>query len=201
MSQHATGAHDGQDGPASARFVLDIDAIRKRARAHIDRGTTGESYRADRATVISLLDEALATEIVCVLRYKRHAISAPRVAGIAGQAIANELGKYAAEEQIHADRIAARIAQLGEEPDYDPSTLTTRAHSQYVAGGSLHEMLREDLVAERIAIEAYREIIRYLGDRDPTSRRMMEDILAEEEGHAEELSDWIERLTTPGRAG
>jgi bacterioferritin len=179
----------------SSAFVLDVEAIRKRARAHIEKGAVTDSYRADRSTVLRVLNEALATEIVCVLRYKRHALTAPRVGGIAGEAIAGELSTHAAEEQEHADRIAQRIVQLGGEPDFDPKNLTTRAHSEYVSGTSLEEMFLEDLVAERIAIETYGEIIRYLGDTDPTSRRMMEDILAKEEEHADEVSDWLERLS------
>ena len=182
--------------PMTSPFVLDVEAIRGRALSHIERGAVTESYRADRPTVLRILNEALATEIVCVLRYKRHAITAPRLGGIAGEAIATELGIHAAEEQEHADRIAARIGQLGGDPDYDPKNLASRAHSEYAAGTSLKEMLQEDLVAERIAIETYGEIVRYLGDRDPTSRRMIEDILAKEEEHADELSDWLERLTT-----
>ncbi len=180
----------------TSSFVLDVDAIRARARAHIESGAVTDGYHADRRTVIRVLNEALATEIVCVLRYKRHALTAPRLGGIAGEAIAAELATHAGEEQEHADRIAERIVQLGGEPDYDPKSLASRAHSEYVSGTSLKEMLVEDLVAERIAIETYGEIIRYLGDGDPTSRRMMEDILAKEEEHADELSDWLERLST-----
>jgi bacterioferritin len=133
---------------------------------------------------------------VCVLRYKRHAISAPKLGGIAGEAVAAELEMHATEEQGHADRIAARIVELGGAPDYDPKNLASRSHSEYVAGSSLKQMLHEDLVAERSAIETYGEIIRYLGADDSTTRRMMEDILAKEEEHADELSDWLERLST-----
>ena len=188
-------AESGRPAPTST-FVLDMSAIRARARSHIENGAVTTSYRADRVTVIRILNEALATEIVCTLRYKRHAITAPKLAGIAGEAIARELGVHALEEQEHADRIAARIVELGGEPDYDPRNLLSRAHSEYVAGHSLTQMLQEDLVAERIAIEIYGEIVRYLGSDDPTTRRLMEDILAKEEEHAEELSDWLERLTT-----
>jgi bacterioferritin len=189
--------HTNEPGAKPSTLVLDLEAIRKRARTHIERGAVTGAYRADRESVIRILDEALATEIVCVLRYKRHAVTAPALGGIAGEAIAAELETHAAEEQAHADRIAARIVALGGSPSFDPATLTSRSHSDYVAGGSLKEMLLEDLVAERIAIETYGEIVRYLGDRDPTSRRMMEDILAQEEEHADELSDWLERLTPP----
>jgi bacterioferritin len=183
-------------GTASpSAFVLDVEAIRKRARLHIENGAVTDSYRADRATVVRILNEALATEIVCMLRYKRHAITAPRLGGIAGESVARELAVHATEEQAHADRIAARIVELGGEPDYDPKNLASRSHSEYVAGETLKQMLHEDLVAERIAIETYGEIVRYLGDSDPTSRRLMEDILAKEEEHADELSDWLQRLT------
>ncbi len=180
----------------TSAFVIDLAAIRERARTHIERGAVTEAYRADRATVVRILNEALATEIVCMLRYKRHALTAPKLGGIAGEAIASELRTHATEEEEHADRIAARIVELGGEPDFDPKNLASRSHSEYVAGTSLKQMLQEDLVAERIAIETYGEIVRYLGDRDSTSRRLMEDILAKEEEHADELSDWLERLTT-----
>ena len=194
MNKHVN--RTGEVAAGTSAFVLDLDAIRTRARSHIERGAVTESYRADRTTVLRILNEALATEIVCVLRYKRHAITAPKIGGIAGEAVAAELGTHATEEQEHADRIAARIAELGGEPDYDPKNLASRSHSEYVAGTSLKQMLQEDLVAERIAIETYGEIVRYLGDRDSTTRRMMEDILAKEEEHADDLSDWLERLTT-----
>jgi bacterioferritin len=175
-------------------FSVDVDAIRKRARSHIEKGAVTEAYGADVETVLNLLNDALATEIVCWLRYKRHAALAPRMGGIAGEAIVKELVIHASEELDHADRIATRIVQLGGKPNYDPEGLNKRAHAQYVAGDTLPQMLMEDLVAERIAIDTYGEIIRYLGDHDPTSRRIMEDILAQEEEHADELSDWLERL-------
>lgn len=177
-------------------FAMDIDAIRKRARQHIENGAVTENYGADVKTVCKILNEALATEIVCWLRYKRHAIMAPREGGIAGEAIAKELATHADEELGHADMIATRITQLGGEPNYDPQGLPSRAHAQYVEGATLKDMLTEDLVAERIAIETYGEIIRFLGQGDPTSRRMMEEILAKEEEHADELADWLTRLNT-----
>ena len=175
-------------------FSVDVDTIRRRARDHIEQGAVTAAYGADLDTVINVLNDVLATEIVCWLRYKRHALMAPRVGGIAGEAIVAELVKHASEELGHADRVATRIEQLGGSPNYDPDGITTRAHAQYVAGSTLPEMLTEDLVAERIAIDTYGEIIRYLGDGDPTSRRMMEDILAVEEEHADELADWLERI-------
>ena len=172
-------------------FVSDIEEIRRRARQHIENGAVTEYYRGDRETVIRLLNEALATEIVCVLRYKRHFYMA---SGIHSQAVAAEFQEHAEEEQEHADLIAERITQLDGEPNFNPEGLTTRSHSEYVPGTSLLDMIREDLVAERIAVESYSEIIRYLGDNDPTSRRVMEKILAKEEEHAEDLKTLMENI-------
>ena len=155
-------------------------------------------YEADREKVIAILNEALATEIVCVLRYKRHYFMAT---GIHANAVAQEFQEHAAEEQGHADRIAERITQLGGEPNFNPEGLATRSHSQYVEGNSLVDMIREDLVAERIAIESYGEIIRFLGDRDITSRRLMEEILANEEEHADDLRDLLATLDPTRKAG
>ena len=163
-----------------------------RARKHIENGAVTEAYRGDRDTVIKVLNEALATELVCVLRYKRHHYAA---SGIHAQAVAEEFLEHASEEQEHADMLAERITQLGGDPDFNPETLAKRSHSQYVEGKNLSEMIREDLVAERIAIESYSEIIRYLADNDPTSRRVMEEILAKEEEHAEDLKTLIQTLT------
>ncbi|MBV9180929.1 MAG: bacterioferritin [Acidobacteria bacterium] len=175
----------------SGSFVHDIEQIRRRARQHIENGAVTDAYRGDRDTVIRVLNEALATELVCVLRYKRHYYMA---SGIHAQAVAEEFLEHADEEQKHADKIAERITQLDGEPDFNPDTLTRRSHSEYVPGDSLVDMIREDLVAERIAIDSYKEIIRYLGDNDPTSRRVMEEILANEEEHAEDLKTLIESL-------
>ena len=172
-------------------FAADIAEIRRRARQHIECGAVTDAYRGDRETVVRVLNEALATELVCVLRYKRHYFTAH---GIHAQAVAEEFQEHAREEQEHADKIAERITQLDGDPDLNPDTLTRRSHSEYVEGTSLVDMIREDLVAERIAIDSYSEIIRYLGDKDPTSRRMMEEILANEEEHAEELKSLIETL-------
>jgi len=165
-------------------FVSDIQALRDRARQHIENGAVTETYAADLETVVRLLNEALATEIVCVLRYKRHYYMA---SGIHAQAVADEFLEHAGEEQEHADMIAQRITQLGGEPNFDPQGLRMRSHSEYVEGTTLLDMIREDLVAERIAIESYGEIVRYLGTKDPTTRRLMEQILAKEEEHAEDL--------------
>ena len=173
-------------------FLSDIQALRDRARKHIENGAVTENYAADLETVVRLLNEALATEIVCVLRYKRHYYMA---SGIHAQAVADEFLEHAGEEQEHADMIAQRITQLGGEPNFDPQGLRTRSHSEYVEGTTLLEMIREDLVAERIAIESYGEIVRYLGTKDPTTRRLMEQILAKEEEHAEDLRTLSETLS------
>ena len=143
-----------------------------------------------------MLNEALATEIVCVLRYKRHHYMAK---GIHSQAVAEEFLEHAAEEQEHADQIAERITQLDGEPNFNPEGLLTRSHSEYIEGESLVDMIKEDLVAERIAIESYSEIIRYLADNDPTSRRMMESILAKEEEHAEDMKTLLETIAREER--
>ncbi len=169
-------------------FLSDIQTIRDRARRHIEEGAVTEGYAADRDTVLKLLNEALATEIVCVLRYRRHHFMAK---GIHSQGVAAEFMEHSHEEQEHADRIAERIVQLGGEPNFSPEGLTSRSHAEYVEGDSLTSMIKENLVAERIAIESYSEIIRYLGDKDPTSRRLMEEILAVEEEHADDMADLL----------
>lgn len=169
-------------------FIENVGAIRKRARQHIEDGAVTNGYKADRNAIISLLNDALATELICVLRYRRHHFMAK---GIDAQLIADEFLEHANEEQAHADALAARIVQLGGHPDFSPKHLASRSHSEYVAGESLHEMMREDLIAERIAIDTYGQIIRYVGDEDPTTRRMLEDILANEEEHADELAGML----------
>lgn len=172
-------------------FLTDIKTLRERARAHMERGAVTEGYGADRETVVKLLNEALATEIVCNLRYRRHYFMA---SGINAQAAADEFLQHANEEQGHADEIAQRIVQLGGAPNFSPDGLLTRSHAEYAEGGSLTEMIKEDLVAERIAIDSYREMVRYLGNDDPTTRRMMEGILAVEEEHAEDLVSLLEKI-------
>src|SRR6266478_1935638 len=164
-------------------FLTDIKTLRERARKHIEQGAVTEGYSADRDTVVKILNEALATEIVCVLRYKRHYFMA---SGINAESVAAEFLQHANEEQGHADQIADRITQLGGEPNFSPDGLTTRSHSEYVAGESLVDMIKEDLVAERIAIDSYRDMINYFGNDDPTTRRLMESILAVEEEHADD---------------
>src|SRR5688572_24678478 len=171
-------------------FLSDIKTLRARARKHIERGAVTASNHADLDTVIRILNEALATEIVCVLRYRRHYFMA---SGIHFQSVADEFLAHSNEEQAHADLIAARITQLGGEPNFAPEGLATRSHSEYVAGDSLVDMIREDLVAERVAIDSYSEMIRYVGDGDPTTRRMLEGILAVEEEHADDLSTLLQK--------
>jgi bacterioferritin len=184
-------------------FLTDIKELRNRARKHIEEGAVTEGYRADREKVIQLLNEALATEIVCVLRYKRHYFMAQ---GIHADPIASEFLQHANEEQGHADQIAGRITQLGGAPNFSPDGLLMRSHSEYVEGTTLVEMIKEDLIAERVAIDSYTEMIHFIGDDDITTRRMLEGILAVEEEHADDLSsflkdidkDWKNRDRTAG---
>jgi bacterioferritin len=176
---------------ADKPFLTDIKTLRERARQHIENGAITEGYSADRETVVKLLNEALATEIVCVLRYKRHYFMA---SGIHAEGVAAEFLEHANDEQGHADSIAQRIVQLKGEPNFNPEGLLTRSHAEYVEGTTLTEMIKEDLVAERIAIDSYREIITYLGADDPTSRRLMEQILAVEEEHADDLVSLLEQM-------
>jgi bacterioferritin len=176
---------------ADKPFLTDIKTLRDRARKHIENGAVTEGYSADRETVVKLLNEALATEIVCVLRYKRHYFMAT---GINAESVAAEFLQHANEEQGHADEIAQRIVQLKGEPNFNPEGLLTRSHAEYVEGTTLIDMIKEDLVAERIAIDSYREMITYLGNDDPTSRRMMEGILAVEEEHADDLVSLLEKM-------
>ncbi len=168
--------------------ITQIEKIRERARRQITEGAVTEDYKLDRKQAISVLNEALATEIVCVLRYSFHYYMAT---GIHSQAVKAEFKEHAAEEQEHAERIAERIKQLGGKPEMNPSILTERSHSEYREGTSLADMVREDLIAERIAIETYRDIVQFFGDRDPTSRIMMEEILAKEEEHADDMADLL----------
>ncbi|MEU5237179.1 bacterioferritin [Streptomyces lydicus] len=174
-----------------AEFLTDIETIRKRARQEIDKGPITDAYGADLERVLQVLNEALATEIVCTLRYKRHYYTA---SGLYSEPVAAEFLEHAAEEQQHADKLAQRIVQLGGEPDFDPDTLTKRSHAQYDASADLIDMIKEDLVAERIAIASYTEIAKWLGDDDPTTRRVFEDLLAQEEEHADDMRGLLERL-------
>lgn len=176
----------------SKQAVLsDVKTLRQRARQHIEEGAVTQGYSADRTAVLKLLNDSLATEIVCVLRYRRHHFMAK---GIASKSIADEFLLHSNEEQGHADLIASRIVQLGGEPNFAPDGLTGRSHAEYVEGTTLVSMIKEDLVAERIAIDSYREMIAYLGDKDPTTRRMLEEILAMEEEHADDMADLLEGM-------
>ena len=171
--------------------LSDIPSLRRRARKNIEEGAVTEGYAADRETVIKLLNEALATELVCVLRYKRHYFMAK---GIHSDSVKAEFLAHADEEMAHADRLATRIVQLGGEPNFSPEGLSARSHAEYVEGKTLEAMIKEDLIAERIAIESYREMIAYLADHDPTTQRMLKEILASEEEHAEDLASLLTGL-------
>jgi bacterioferritin len=181
QGQQATGEPPGAN---ATPFLTDVATLRQRARQHIDEGAVTSSYELPTEQVVKVLNDALATEIVCVLRYKRHYFMAE---GIHSESVKSEFLEHANEEQAHADRLAERIVQLGGEPDFSPEGLASRSHSQYVEGQNLREMIVEDLVAERIAIDSYREIAQWLGTRDSTTRKMMEEILASEEEHADDL--------------
>ena len=172
-------------------FVSDIEGIRRRAREQMSEGAVTHGYKADRERVIHILNEVLATELVCVLRYRRHYYLAE---GLNSESVKQEFLEHAAEEQLHADEVAERITQLGGEPDFNPESLIKRSHSQYAEGNSLKSMIEEDLVAERIAVETYTEIARWLGEDDPTSRRLIERILEKEEEHAEDLLTLLGRI-------
>jgi bacterioferritin len=172
-------------------FLTDVETLRKRARENMEKGSVTDAYGADLERVIYVLNRALATELVCVLRYKRHFFTAQ---GLNAQPAAAEFLEHAGEESEHADRIAARITQLGGEPDFNPDSLSGRSHSQYDSSLELEEMIKEDLVAERVAIASYSEIIAWLGDGDPTTRRMLEEILAVEEEHAEDMLDLLSQV-------
>ncbi len=187
----STGKGGRTKAAVAQPFLTDIKTLRERARKHIEDGAVTAGYQADRETVIKLLNEALATEIVCVLRYKRHYFMA---SGINADAVAQEFLQHANEEQQHMDLIAARIVQLRGEPNFNPEGLVSRSHAEYVEGENLIDMIKEDLVAERIAIDSYGEMIRYIGDKDPTTRRMLETILAVEEEHADDLASLLEEL-------
>jgi bacterioferritin len=171
--------------------LSDVKSLRARARQHIEKGAVTAGYAADREKVLAILNEALATELVCVLRYKRHFFMAT---GIHADPVAAEFLEHATQEMAHADLIAKRIIELRGEPNFSPEGLAERSHAEYVEGDSLKSMIKENLVAERIAIESYREMIAYVGDRDPTTHRMLEGILAMEEEHADDLSSLLEGM-------
>ena len=168
-----------------------VATLRRQAREHIERGAVTAGYSADREQVLKLLNEALATEVVCMLRYRRHHFMAR---GIHGQSVGAEFLVHSNEEQGHADLLATRIVQLGGEPDLSPDRLSERSHAEYVPGSTLAQMIRENLVAERIAIDSYRDMIRFLADQDPTTSDLLKQILAVEEEHADELADLLEGM-------
>ncbi len=171
--------------------LTDVDTLRARARQHIEAGAITPGYSADRNAVIKLLNEALATELVCTLRYKRHYFMA---SGLAAESVATEFGEHATQEFQHADQLATRIVQLGGEPDFAPDRLTLNSHAEYVEGETLLDMIRENLIAERIAIDSYREMINFIGPDDPTTRRLLEEILAVEEEHAEDMASLLDKF-------
>lgn len=172
----------------SSELSLDQSAL-KAVRSSLDQGAITPAYGPHREAIVKLLNDALATELVCVLRYKRHHFMA---SGLSSPRIADEFMVHANEESAHADRIAQRIVQLGGEPDFSPATLLQRSHADYDESNDLKTMVRVNLIAERIAVESYRQMISLLADKDPTTRRMLEDILADEEEHADELKDWLD---------
>lgn len=179
--------------PAPKPFLTDVKTLRRRAREHIMEGAVTPGYAGDPTAVCKLLNDALATEIVCVLRYRRHYFMAK---GIHAGPVKQEFLEHANEEQAHADRIAERIVQLGGEPNFSPEGLLSRSHSEYVEGDELVEMIEEDLVAERVAIDSYREIVEYFKGFDTTTRKMLEEIQASEEQHADDLSELLANLPT-----
>lgn len=174
-----------------SQFVSDVKKIRERARKHMEAGAVTEGYKADRKRVVDVLNEVLATELVCILRYKRHYFMAR---GINSESVKAEFLQHANDEQQHADWIAERITQLGGAPDFNPAGLVQRSHSEYAEGDDLSSMIREDLVAERIAIESYSEVIRWLANDDPTTRKMIEDILKMEEQHADDMANLLTKI-------
>ncbi len=171
-------------------FTIDIESIRENARKQIDQGAVTEGYDIDTEDVADMLNTALATEIICYLRYKQHYFMCE---GMNAQAVAAEFLEHAQQEQQHADQLAERITQLGGEPEMDPGKITGRAHAEYQPASSIESMIKENLIAERIAIDSYREMINYLADKDPTTRRMLEEILAVEEEHADDLASLLQK--------
>ena len=184
----ASGVREAEGSTAAGGFLTDVATLRARARQHIEAGAVTEDYGLKAAAAVELLNAALATELVCTLRYRQHAFVAK---GINSEPIAQEFLVHSNEELAHADLLAKRIVQLGGAPQFNPECLTSLSHAEYVTSASLEDMIRENLVAERIAIESYREMVRYFGEHDPTTRAMLEGILAMEENHADELADLL----------
>jgi bacterioferritin len=173
--------------PEPAPMALDMERV-EAAKRSLDQGAVTPGYGPWAADIIKLLNDSLATELVCVLRYKRHHFTAQ---GLASPKIAEEFLVHANEEAAHADRLAQRIVQLGGEPDFSPSTLSDRSHADYDQSSDLKDMIRANLIAERVAIECYSQLIALIGDKDSTTRRLLESILSDEQEHADELSDWL----------
>lgn len=176
-----------------SKFLIDIEKIRKDARIHIAKGPITENYKLDLEEIYKILNSALATEIICQLRYKKHHYKA---ASLGAKVAADEFLEHSEQEGTHADQLAQRIVQLGGEPDFSPETLLQRTHADYVDCDTVAEMIKENLIAERIAIDIYREIINYIGDADPTTSSLIEDILATEEEHADDLLDLAAEYNT-----
>jgi bacterioferritin len=172
-------------------ILSDVEGLRQRARKHIESGAITDEYNADRAEVVETLNTVLATELMCVLRYKRHYYTA---AGINAEAVKKEFLEHAQEAQQHADRVAERILELNGQPNFNPETLTRRSLSEYTSAQTIHEMIKEDLVAERIAVESYSEVVRWLGEKDVTTRKLMADILMVEEQHAADMQKLFGKL-------
>jgi len=183
--------------PKGPPQLTDVKTLRESARRHIEEGAVTEHYGANREKVLQLLNEALATELICVLRYRHDHFMAR---GPEAKAAADEFLEHATQELQHADQLCERIVQLGGEPDLNPATLQARSHAEYRLGKTVQEMVRENLVAERIAIDSYREMVQYIGDADPTTRRMLEEILATEEEHADDLADLLQESASPGKS-
>ncbi len=175
--------------PAEKPQLTDVQSLRDAARRHVEDGAVTEHYKGDREKVLKMLNEALATELICVLRYRHDYFTAR---GMKAKAAAGEFLEHANEELGHADQLAERIVQLGGEPDFNPQTLTARSHAEYRLGRTIEEMIKENLVAERIAIDSYREMAAYIGDDDPTTKNLLEEILAVEEEHADDLADLLD---------
>ncbi|MGB8265911.1 MAG: ferritin-like domain-containing protein [Candidatus Velthaea sp.] len=179
---------ESKNGHSNQPFLSDVKTLRDRARKHIERGAVTETYEGDVAQTIDLLQSALATEIVCILRYTMHAISAT---GIASDSVKEEFAQHAREEQEHMLSIAERINELGGTPNFNPEGLASRSASQYAEGANLVDMIKENLIAERIAIDHYRELVRWFAQKDPTTRVMLEHILSVEEEHASDMHDLL----------
>jgi bacterioferritin len=173
---------------STGTFVADLKEIRRRAREHLSEGAITQNYQGKASDTVDLLNQAVATEIVCILRYKYHAVCAT---GLASEAVKEEFAQHAKEEEQHLDLLAERINQLGGKPNMNPEGIRSRAASEYVEGENLVDMIKENLVAERVAIETYREMVRYFSDKDPTTRVILERILAQEEEHANDMHDLL----------